>query len=70
MNAIMENEVTVQDVEQAADILIRVMVALTEKRLNTAGERDDPTTPALAQASLAVRAGIRSFILIERLRGQ
>jgi hypothetical protein len=69
-NTIRKNEITVQDFEQTADMLIHVMFALTEKQHNTAANRNDAATLALEQASLSILAGIRSFALIEHLRGQ
>ena len=59
---------TTQDFEDKAQELIHIMLAICEKRLWTAGNQNDLMGTTLAEAALAVKASIRTFVFIERLK--
>ena len=61
---------TVQDFENKAQELTHIMLAICEKRLWTAGNQNDPVGATLAEAALAVKASIRTFVFVERLPGK
>lgn len=67
MEARDHNDFTVQDFEGKAQELIHIMLAICEKRLWTTENQNDPVGTALAEAALAVKASIRTFVFIERL---
>lgn len=61
---------TIQDFEYNAQELIHIMLVICEKRMLTAEKVNSPVGVALAEAALAVKAGIRTFVFIERLPGE
>ena len=70
MEAREHSDFTIQDVENKAQELIHIMLVICEKRLWTAGNQNDPVGTTLAEAALAVKASIRTFVFIERLPGK
>ena len=65
-----ERTVTIQDFENKAQELLHIMLTMCEERMLTAEKEDSPMGAALAEAALAVKASIRTFIFIERLPGE
>ena len=59
---------TIVQFEQTAQELIHIMLTLCEKRIAAAGTSHSPVGDTLAEAALAVKASIRTFVFIERLR--
>ena len=55
---------TIQDFEQEADVLIDIMLNLSEQRHQKSSQPDKFINTALAQAALALEACIRSFTAI------
>lgn len=53
--------------ECKAQELIHIMLHLCEKRMLAAEKVTSPTGGTMAEAALAVKASIRTFIFIERL---
>jgi hypothetical protein len=67
MDTFKGDNITIQDFEQAAETLNRIIFSLTEKHLDATANQNDQTALALAQSALAIRAGLHSFIFIEKL---
>lgn len=67
MEAREHTDCTIQDFERKAQELISIMLAICEKRLHSADDLNSPVGNALAEAALAVKAGIRTFVFVERL---
>ena len=65
-----ERTVTIQDFENKAQELLHIMLTMCEERMLTAEIVNSPMGAALAEAALAVKASIRTFIFIERLPGE
>ncbi len=65
-----ERTVTIQDFENKAQELLHIMLTMCEERMLTAEKVNSPMGAALAEAALAVKASIRTFIFIERLPGE
>lgn len=65
-----EHTVTIQDFENKAQELLHIMLTMCEERMLTAEKVNSPMGAALAEAALAVKASIRTFIFIERLPGE
>ena len=65
-----ERTVTIQDFENKAQELLHIMLTMCEERMLTAEKVNSPMGDALAEAALAVKASIRTFIFIERLPGE
>ena len=61
---------TIQDFENKAQELLHIMLTMCEERMLTAEKVNSPMGAALAEAALAVKASIRTFIFIERLPGE
>jgi hypothetical protein len=64
---------TIQDFEQAADSLTRIMFTLTEQHGSATyklKKYPDATLLSLQSAALSVHASIKSFIAIERMNNQ
>jgi hypothetical protein len=70
MEAREHSNLTIQDFENKAQELIHIMLVICEKRLWAAGNQNDPVGATLAEAALAVKASIRTFVFIERLPGK
>jgi hypothetical protein len=70
MEARKHSDCTIQDFENKAQELIHIMLAICEKRLWAAENQNDPVGAALAEAALAVKASIRTFVFVERLPGK
>jgi len=63
-----ENEYfVIKDFERKAQELIHIMLHLCEKHVLAAEKATSPTGDTMAEAALAVKASIRTFIFIERL---
>lgn len=58
---------SIQDFESKAQELIHIMLDICEKRLWTAENQHDLVGTTLAEAALAIKASIRTFVFIERL---
>ncbi len=58
---------TAQDFEHTGQELIHIMLTLCEQRISGAEKRCSPAGDTMAEAALAVKASIRTFIFIERL---
>ena len=67
MEAREHTDCTIQDFERKAQELISIMLIICEKRLHSADDLNSPVGNALAEAALAVKAGIRTFVFVERL---
>ena len=65
-----ERTVTIQDFENKAQELLHIMLTMCEERMLTAEKVNSQMGAALAEAALAVKASIRTFIFIERLPGE
>ena len=65
-----ERTVTIQDFENKAQELLHIVLTRCEERMLTAEKVNSPMGAALAEAALAVKASIRTFIFIERLPGE
>lgn len=67
MEAREHTDCTIQDFERKAQELISIMLVICEKRLHPADGLNPPAGNALAEAALAVKASVRTFVFIERL---
>lgn len=65
-----EHTVTIQDFENKAQELLHIMLTMCEERMLAAEKVNSPMGAALAEAALAVKASIRTFVFIERLPGE
>ena len=65
-----ERTVTIQDFENKAQELLHIMLTMCEERMLAAEKVNSPMGAALAEAALAVKASIRTFVFIERLPGE
>lgn len=63
-----EKTVTIAQFEQTAQELIHIMLTLCEKRIAAVETSHSSVGDTLAEAALAVKASIRTFVFIERLR--
>lgn len=70
MEARKHEDFTTQDFECKAQELIHIMLTLCEKRLHADPGQNSPVGNAMAEAALAVKASIRTFVFIERLPGE
>jgi hypothetical protein len=58
---------TVEDCEQAGQRLVHIMLALYDKRVQSAPKAHSPVGNAMGEAAMSVKAGISAFLMIERL---
>jgi hypothetical protein len=62
METCKHKDVTIQDVEFKAQELLHIMVNLCETRMHAAEKRSSPAGDAMAEAMLAVKSSVRTFI--------
>ena len=58
---------TAHDFECKVQELLHIMLTMCENRLHAHVRHNSPVGDAMAEAALAVKASIRTFIFIERL---
>ena len=56
-----------EDCEHAGQRLLHIMLTMYDERVQSASKADSLTAKAMGETVMAVKAGISTFLLIERL---